>query len=110
MIIYKSFVHAYKVWGQRTLHPLSIHACPNETVTYYCHGSQISVIVWVVPPYIPREDPIQYAADPPGGMAVAINMNREDKFFATLTNITRLNSSVADMTTSLMIITYGIQN
>ncbi|CAI8040825.1 hypothetical protein GBAR_LOCUS22700, partial [Geodia barretti] len=37
-------------------------------------------------------------------------MDREDIFFATLTNITRLNGSVADMTTSLMIITYGIQN
>ncbi|CAI8012625.1 hypothetical protein GBAR_LOCUS8093, partial [Geodia barretti] len=99
-----------RVWGQPTLYPLSIHACPNETVTYNCHGSQISVIAWEVSPYIPRADPIQYAADVHGGMSGAINMNREDKFFATLTNITRLNGSVADMTTSLMIITYGIQN
>ena len=96
------------VWGQPTLYPQSIHACPNETVTYHCHGSHISVIGWVVPPYIPRGDPIQYAADPP---LASIHINRQDKFFATLTNITRqLNDSVADMTTSLMIITYGIQN
>ena len=93
-------------WGQPTLYPLSIHACPNETVTYYCHGSQISVIAWVVPPYITWADPIQYAAE----ILTAIHMNREDKFFATLTNITRLNGSVADMTTSLKIITYGIRN
>ncbi|CAI8025366.1 hypothetical protein GBAR_LOCUS14654 [Geodia barretti] len=37
-------------------------------------------------------------------------MTRENKFLVNLTNITRLNGSVADMTTSLMIITYGIQN
>ncbi|CAI8047822.1 hypothetical protein GBAR_LOCUS26456, partial [Geodia barretti] len=97
-----------RVWGQPTLYPLSIHACPNETVTYYCHGSQISVILWEVPPYIPRADPIQYVADPPVGMSGAINTNREDK--TNLTNITRLNGSVADITTSLMIITYGILN
>jgi hypothetical protein len=41
-------------------------------------------------------------------MSGAINTNREDK--TNLTNITRLNGSVADITTSLMIITYGILN
>ncbi|CAI8026935.1 hypothetical protein GBAR_LOCUS15428 [Geodia barretti] len=108
MVIFLIFYSAVllTVWGQPTLYPLSIHACPNETVTYYCHGSQISVIAWKVPPYIPLADPIQYAAE----LLVAIHMNREDKFFATLTNVTRLNGSVADMTTSLMIIAYGIQN
>ena len=37
-------------------------------------------------------------------------MTRENKFFSNLTNNTRLNGSVADLTTSLMITTYGIQN
>ena len=98
------------VWGQPTLYPLSIHACPNETVTFYCHGSQISVIAWEVPPYISQSDhPIVYASDPPGGI-LEIHVNRKDIFFATLTNITRLNGSAADMTTSLMIIAYGIEN
>ena len=63
-----------------------------------------------IPPYITRVDPIQYIADPPGGMLADIHMEREDKFFATLTNITRLNGSVADTTISLMIIANGIQN
>ena len=100
------------VWGQPTLYPQSIHACPNETVTYYCHGSHISVIAWEVPPYITRTDRnhIQFVSDPPAGIPSVHNMTRENKFFANLTNITKLNGSVADMTTSLMIITHGIQN
>ncbi|CAI8040824.1 hypothetical protein GBAR_LOCUS22700 [Geodia barretti] len=57
------------VWGQPTLYPLSIHACPNETVTYYCHGSQISVIAWEVPPYIPWQTHI---ADHAAGIALLI--------------------------------------
>ena len=109
-VINKKFCSSL-VWGQLTLYPPSIHACPNETVTYYCHGSQISVIRWEVPPYISQGDPIQYVSDPLGGI-LTIHMNRKEIFFATLTNITRLNvnESVADMTTSLMIITYGIEN
>jgi hypothetical protein len=100
------------VWGQPTLYPPSIHACPNETVTYYCHGSQIRVILWEVQPYITLANPMQYVAELATLPAGRLPMDSDDKFFANLTNIniTRLDGKVADMTTSLMIITYGIRN
>ena len=37
-------------------------------------------------------------------------INRENKFFATLTNSSRRNGAAADMTTSLLIITNGLEN
>ena len=28
------------------------YSCPNETVTYTCHDSQVKIIYWVVEPYV----------------------------------------------------------
>ena len=96
--------------GEAIIQPSVIYACPNETVTYHCHGSQIRVILWEVQPYITLANPIQYVAELAILPAGRLPMDREDKFFANLTNITRLDGKVADMTTSLTIISNGIEN
>ena len=96
--------------GEAIIHPSVIYARPNETVTYHCHGSQIRVILWEVQPYITLANPMQYVAELTTLPAGRLPMDREDKFFANLINITRLDGKVADMTTSLTIISNGIEN
>ena len=82
------------------IHPSIIYACLNETVTYYYHGSQISVVVWEVQPCITLANPIQYVEELTTLPAGRLPMDRGDKFFANQTNIiTRLDGKVADMTT-----------
>ena len=75
--------------GEAIIHPSSIYACPKETVMYHSHGCQIRVILCEVQPYITLANPILYVAELTTLPAGRLPMDREDKFFANLTNITR---------------------
>ena len=48
--------------GQPSLRQLICYSCPNKTVTYTCHDTQVKFIKWVVEPYVPESDPIIFAA------------------------------------------------
>ena len=47
---------------QPSLRPLMYYSCPNETVAYTCHDSQVKIIEWIIEPYVPECDPIIFAA------------------------------------------------
>ena len=100
--------------GQPSLRPLMYYSCPNETVTYTCHDSQVKIIKWVVEPYVPESDPIIFAASitvsPEGSEPVS-----RTPVIATLTSaMNRRENSVsvwmADMTTTLTVNTAEVEN
>ena len=85
------------------------YSCPNETVTYTCHDSQVKIIQWIVEPYVPESDPIIFAASqsvsPEGNEPVS-----RTPVLATLTSIMNNYKSeknvsewIADMTTTLTV-------
>ena len=96
------------VFGQPTLNPLYYHVCPDENATFVCHASQVRVIMWEVKQYF--TSPMQYFAEHLDRPDLTKPINRENKFFATLTNSSRRNGAAADMTTSLLIVTNGLEN
>ena len=96
------------VFGQPTLNPLYYHVCPDENATFVCHASQVRVIVWEVKQYF--TSPMQYFAEHLDRPDLTKPISRENKFFATLTNSSRRNGAAADMTTSLLIVTNGLEN
>ena len=99
------------VYGLPTLHPVSHYACPNDVVTFICHGMQASEISWIVEPQIPRMVPIKYTlAEHSVGIGQHLLKNLTNHFFASLTNVTNIEGEVADMTTSLTVVTDGLEN
>ena len=102
----------YVLWTTKS-RPLIYYSCPNETVTYTCHDSQVKFIQWVVP-YIPENDPIIFAASqtvsPEGSEPVS-----RTPVLATLTSImnnrgNNVSGWMADMTTTLTVNTAEVEN
>ena len=90
------------------------YACPNETVTYTCHDSQVKITQWVVDPFIPRSDPMTFAASESVSAAGSHSMNRPP-VLATLTSVinkTCNNDSgcTADINTTLTVNTTEVEN
>ena len=101
-------VHVGVVYGLPTLHPSVHYACPNDVVTYTCRETQVYEINWIVEPHNPRMHPIRYTYN-----QHLLLINRTNHFFASLTNVTNINimeERVADMTTSLTVVTDGLKN
>ena len=100
--------------GQPSLRPLMYYSCPNETVTYTCHDSQVKIIQWVVEPYVPESDPIIFAA------SITVSPDGSEPFnrtpiFATLTSVMNnrgndVSGWLADMTTTLIVNTAKVKN
>ena len=95
---------------QPILQPPTLHVCPNEIVTYTCYDRQILAMDWIAEPYITAIDPIKYLASTATQDGSA-PINRTE-FYATLVNVTQLNmtAGLADLTTSLRVITDGLEN
>ena len=90
--------------GQPTLEPGTDYYCPNETVIFTCSDSQIFIIIWEVP----DERSIRYVVEQ--GLYIGQTFNRTNRFSSIITNITDINGSVADVTTKLTVVTYGLEN
>ena len=48
--------------GEPALQPLSFHSCPNESATFTCSDSQVSLMKWKVEPYTTTDGDLSYAA------------------------------------------------
>ena len=93
------------VSGQPTLRPESIYACPNETVTFTCHDSHVVAIQWQLDMYIGAQ--ITFSSSQPVGSQEMVYM---DMISANLSEVTSMNGSLANITTTLTIITNGLLN
>ena len=90
------------------LHPESVYACPNETVTFTCHGSDTVSIQWELDMYIDEGAQITFTSIQPVGSQ---NMVYMDMISANLSEVTKVDGSqVANITTTLTIITNGLLN
>ena len=100
--------------GQPSLRPLMYYSCPNETVTYTCHDTQLKIIKWVVEPYVPESDPIIFAASQTVSPEGSEPRNRTP-VIATLTSVmnkrgNNVSGCMADMTTTLTVNTAEVEN
>ena len=100
------------VCGEPTLMPPTLYVCPNEIVTYTCYDRQIVAMDWIAEPYIPAYNPIKYVASTATLDVDSQPINRNKYLSATLVNITQRNmtAEMADLTTSLRVITDGLKN
>ena len=100
--------------GQPSLRPLMYYYCPNETVTYTCHDSQVKIIKWVVEPYVPESDPIIFAASQTVTPEGTEPLSRTP-VIATLTSVmnkrrNNVSGWMADITTTLTVNTAEVEN
>ena len=96
------------MFGQPTLLPMSVYACPNETVAFTCSDSQIVAVQWKLDMYIEQgADQLTFIFSDPVGTQAIIYMGM---ISANISEVTRRNESVADITTTLTIITHGLLN
>ena len=101
-------IHIEIVLGRPTLHPTSVHACPNETLTFTCSDSQVVATLWKLDMYIEENArEITFSFSQPAGSHTVIYM---DMIFANLSEVTNRNGSAADITTTLTVITHGLRN
>ena len=90
------------------------YSCPNETVTYTCHDSQVKNIQWVVEPYVPESDPMIFAAINTISLEGTEPLRRTP-VIATLTSLMNRSGNnvsgwMADMTTTLTVNTAEVEN
>ena len=58
------------MFGQPTLLPTSVYACPNETVAFTCSDSQILAVQWKLDIYIKQgADQLTFISSDPVGTA-----------------------------------------
>ena len=90
------------------------YSCPNETVRYTCHDSQVKIIKWVVEPYVPESDSIIFTAS----LTVSTEGNESHyrtPVLGTLTSVMNRRGNdvsgwMADMTTTLIVNTAEVEN
>ena len=100
-------IHIGIVLGRPTLHPTSVHACPNETLTFTCSDSQVVATLWKLDMYIEENAREITSSSQPAGSHTVIYM---DMIFANLSEVINRNGSAADITTSLTVIAHGLLN
>ena len=80
--------------------------CPGEMVTYTCTVNQGAVLEWIVEPFLPDNDPVQFTRTDTIGRRFDCNdvtalQCADFNFVATLTDIANPSTSVADVTSTL---------
>ena len=90
------------------------YSCPNKTVTYTCHDSQVKIIKWIVEPYVPESDPIVFAASQTVSPEDNVPLNRT-RVIATLTSVMNKRGNdasgwMADMAIILTVNTAEVEN
>ena len=97
--------------GEPVLKPLSLHSCPNESVTFTCRGNNVAVIEWRVEPYTNTDGDLSYIplglVEDPG---VLTRNSTDNTFLSTLLYFSRISDRLANMTTSLTVKTSGVVN
>ena len=114
LLVFKGILFSPVIAGEpAALRPLSIYSCPNdESVTLTCSGNQLSVIEWSVKPYFSDTDcdlsyiPLRLMNDP--GPQTRNSSN--NTFYSELTNFSRIDEAIANITTSLTVTTSGVRN
>ena len=111
---HSQFIFSVVSCGQPSLRPLMYYSCPNETVTYTCHDSQVKIIQWVVEPHVPVSDPIIFAASQTVSPEGTEPLSRTP-VLATLTSVMNRRGNnesgwIADMTTTLTVNTSEVEN
>ena len=101
----------YNVSGQLiTVHPTLIYKCPNETVTFTCTGRQVLFLDWIMEPYVSDSDGLSYDVSLLVTNTLETAFNHTNFVSSKVINITELNGSRADMTLSLTIKPFNLNN
>ena len=115
LLAFKGIFYPVIAGEPAALRPLSIYSCPNdESVTFTCSGNQLSVIEWSVKPYFSDTDgdlsyiPLRLMNDP--GPQIRSSSNNTFLDYSELTNFSRIDEAIANMTTSLTVKTSGVRN
>ena len=105
-------IHTGNVSGELTLEPPTGRFCPNVNVTYTCYDSQVDLMRWTAEPYITRTDAIRYSPAYINNETMIFIEGTDNHFFSSLTNImfNRHDVTVANITTTLRVITSGLDN
>ena len=97
--------------SELSLEPSGFYSCPNESVTFRCSDSQVTVMEWKVEPYTNRDGDLSYIPlilmDDPGPLTMN---SSENTFSSKLLHFSRIDHRFANMTTSLTVKTSGIRN
>ena len=96
--------------GEPALQPLSFHSCPNESVTFTCSDSKVSIIKWEVEPYTTRDGDLSYAVSLLLADTELLTMNSTDNVLHSTIVFDRIDENFANMTSTLTVATSGVRN
>ena len=111
--VYLSFmitIDLYNVSGQLSVQPTLIYKCPKETVTFTCTGRQVLFLDWIMEPYVSDSDGRSYDVSLLVTNTLETAFNHTNYISSKVINITELNGSRADMTLSLTIKPFNVNN
>ena len=96
--------------GEPALQPLSFHSYPNESATFTCSDSQVSVMKWEVKPYTTRDGDLTYAASVIIADPGLLTMNSTDNVLHSTVVFDKIDEDFANMTSTLTVATSGVRN
>ena len=98
--------------GEPVLWPPLIHSCPNESVTFTCSDSNVTIIEWRVEPHHSRDDELSYSVS-----LISVNdtgpLTRNctnNTFCSQLSHFSRLDDRFANMTITLSVRAPSVTN
>ena len=94
--------------GEPALQPLSFHSCPNESVTFTCSDSKVSLMKWEVEPHTMAH--LAYAASLLMADTELLTMNSTDNVLHSTVVFDRIEENFANMTSTLTVATSGVRN
>ena len=94
--------------GEPALQPLSFHSCPNESATFTCSDSQVSVMKWEVEPHTMAD--LSYVASQLMADPGLLTMNSTDNVLHSTIVFDRIDENFANMTSTLTVATSGLRN
>jgi hypothetical protein len=95
--------------GEPALQPLSFHSCPNESATFTCSDSKVSVMKWTVEPYTTTDD-LSYAALFIMADTELRTMNNTDNRLHSTLIFDRIDENFANMTSILTVAMSDVRN
>ena len=96
--------------GEPALQPLSFHSYPNESVTFTCSDSQVSIMKWKVEPYTTTDGELSYIASILMNDSELLTLNSTNNVLHSTVVFDRIDENFANMTSTLKVATPDVRN
>ena len=96
--------------GEPALQPLSFLSCPDESATFTCSDSKVSLMKWEVEPYTTTDVDLSYISSRLIADTELLTINSTDDVLHSTVVFDRIDDYFANLTSTLTVAMSGVKN